>query len=74
MGCISVFNLIMNYNNMISMNNILRITLGWAGAILGQLSDDVIRLVDKFSMKRIDIAPRYFMSYEGSQPSCPTYT
>ena len=43
MGCISVFNLIMNYNDMISMNNILRITLGWAGAILGQLSDDVIR-------------------------------
>lgn len=56
------------------MNNILRITLGWAGTILGQLSDNVIRLVDKYSMKRIDIAPRYFMSYEGSQPSCPTYT
>lgn len=60
MGCISVFNLIMNYNNMISMNNILKITLGWAGAILGQLSDTVIRLVIKFSVKRIAIAPRHF--------------
>jgi hypothetical protein len=66
MGCISVFNLIMNYNNMMSMKNILIITLGWAGAILGQLSDNVIRLVDEFSMKRIVIAPRLFMSYEGS--------
>ena len=44
---------------MINMNNILKITLGWAGAILGQLSDDVIRLVDKFSMKRIAVAPRH---------------
>ena len=66
MGCISVFNLIMNYNNVICMNNILKISLGWAGAILGQLSDDEIRLVEKFSMKRIDIAPRHFKSYEGS--------
>ena len=32
----------------------------------GQLSDNVIRLVDEFSMKRIVIAPRLFMSYEGS--------
>lgn len=66
MGCISVFNLIMNYNNMMNMKHILMITLGWAGAILGQLSDDVIRLVDEFSMKRIVFAPRLFMSYEGS--------
>jgi len=42
------------------MNNILKITLGWAGAILGQLSDSVIRLVDKFCVKRIVIAPRHF--------------
>ena len=40
------------------MNNILIITLGWAGAILGQLSDNVIRLADEFSMKRIVTAPR----------------
>lgn len=51
---------------MMSMKNILIIKLGWAGAILGQLSDNVIRLVDEFSMKRIVIAPRLFMSYEGS--------
>ena len=51
---------------MMNMKHILMITLGWAGAILGQLSDDVIRLVDEFSMKRIVFAPRLFMSYEGS--------
>ena len=42
------------------MNNILRITLGWAGAILGQLSDDVVRVANKFCVKRIVIAPRHF--------------
>ena len=28
------------------MKNVLQITLGWAGAVLGQLSDDVIRLAN----------------------------
>lgn len=46
---------------MICMKNILIITLGWAGAILGQLSGNAIRLVDEFSMKRIVIAPRHYV-------------
>lgn len=31
---------------MLSMKNVSQITLGWAGAVLGQLSDDVIRLAN----------------------------
>lgn len=35
MGCISVFNLIVKLNDMMTMDNFLTITLGWAGAVLG---------------------------------------